>query len=413
MNDQFTSTRTLTLWIHSDAGTSTGTGEVILNANSFPEAGEGEYVELLKATDELTQGSVQSSALIFKVEPFPKDYLRKQNQLQISVTQAMAHRFNLSNRNQVFVTVVPRPIPQHQFATTIEVFFSASYLSRADMMRFSLSLIDMAVWTGQRLPLPGLHYKLRIGDIWTHGKKRQSAIISERTKIIYRSQSAEIIIFLQIAAEGWTFDVDGSLFYEKAIGSFLPELFSRWYRQNTSHSVTIVLVSRVIYDEEDISFPQAEIFNTDVENRKCRDFYNVIIDAQINPYWPSVLRKLKEQFFKFQKSVLLDFKPRTDGKLVGRISNAHDGPVLESINLAVNRFDAHHIDRDLQRSGATLIFITPGTCHFYVDKLLLRLTTERMRKLGTVFDCVSLGKAPLHQVPVFRFSCCHGKFRRN
>jgi hypothetical protein len=91
-------------------------------------------------------------------------------------------------------------------------------------------------------------------------------------------------------------------------------------------------------------------------------------------------------------------------KLSGHLSSAHNGNVLEAINLAINAFEHHYVDRDLQRTGLSVVFITAGTCQFHVDKSLLRLTTERMIDLGVTVDCVSLAKMPLHQVPLFRFS---------
>ena len=47
----------------------------------------------------------------------------------------------------------------------------------------------------------------------------------------------------------------------------------------------------------------------------------------------------------------------------------------------------------------TIIMVTAGTCFFHVDKLLLRLTTERLVDMGVTLDCVSLSKIPMHEVP--------------
>lgn len=96
--------------------------------------------------------------------------------------------------------------------------------------------------------------------------------------------------------------------------------------------------------------------------------------------------------------------PRPDGKLAGKISAAHEGGVLEAINMALSAFDKHYIDRDLQRTGLSIVIITAGTSHFNVDKNLLRLTTERMIDEGFGVDCVSLAKMPLHAVPLFKYS---------
>lgn len=102
--------------------------------------------------------------------------------------------------------------------------------------------------------------------------------------------------------------------------------------------------------------------------------------------------------------MLLRSSPRDDGKLAGKISAAHEGGVLEAINMALSAFDKHYVDRDLQRTGLSIVIITAGTSHFNVDKNLLRLTTERMIDEGFGVDCVSLAKMPLHAVPLFKYT---------
>lgn len=85
------------------------------------------------------------------------------------------------------------------------------------------------------------------------------------------------------------------------------------------------------------------------------------------------------------------------------ISAAHEGGVLEAINMALSAFDKHYVDRDLQRTGLSIVIVTAGTSHFHVDKNLLRLTMERMVDEGIGVDLVSLAKMPLHAVPLFRY----------
>lgn len=82
---------------------------------------------------------------------------------------------------------------------------------------------------------------------------------------------------------------------------------------------------------------------------------------------------------------------------------AYEGNVLEAVNLALNPFDEHYIDRDLSRTGLSMTIVTPGTGHFAVDKKLLRLTSERMVDHGIGLDLVCLTKMPLHSVPLFSY----------
>ena len=47
----------------------------------------------------------------------------------------------------------------------------------------------------------------------------------------------------------------------------------------------------------------------------------------------------------YQKDLLLNLRPRADGKLAGRIAAAHEGNVLEAINLCISSFDKHYVVR--------------------------------------------------------------------
>ena len=66
-------------------------------------------------------------------------------------------------------------------------------------------------------------------------------------QIVFRSQSAQIHIFIQMSAEMWEFDFFGDLYFEKTVNGFLNELFGKWKEKNCNHEVTIVLFSRTYY----------------------------------------------------------------------------------------------------------------------------------------------------------------------
>jgi hypothetical protein len=90
-------------------------------------------------------------------------------------------------------------------------------------------------------------------------------------------------------------------------------------------------------------------------------------------------------------------------RLVGRLSYAHDGPILQALNLALGSTERHFIDRALSITGAGMIVVTPGAGVYHVDKHLLRLTTTRVLDQGFGIDLVCLAPRPLHQAPIFSF----------
>jgi hypothetical protein len=233
------------------------------------------------------------------------------------------------------------------------------------------------------------------------------------TKAIYRSFSAKITIFIQVCRELWQFAGDGERYNEKIVHSFLPALFSKWMEAGTNHTVTIVLISRVFYDESEIDYAAGPL-QKDERGEWYKDFYKVITDLEVIHEWKPTLVSLKNSFWDFQRDILLTHHYHhatldsgvgapAQVRLVGRISDAHDGPILEALNLGLNSTENHYIDRSLNLTGSTTIIISPGTGYFRVSKSLLRLTTTRMLDQGFICSLVLLTKPPLYQSPVFSF----------
>lgn len=240
-------------------------------------------------------------------------------------------------------------------------------------------------------------------------------------------------MFIQVCRELWEFAGDGERYNEKIVHSFLPALFTKWREAGTTHIVTIVLISRVFYDESEVEYAAGPLRKDD-DGRWYKDFFKVITDLEVVYDWKPTLVSLKDSFWAFQRDILLahhyhraslapassssdsrsqinvatkdghNATSETDNvRLVGQLSYAYDGPILEALNLSLNPVETHYIDRSLSLTGSATIIITPGTGYFRVNKHLLRLTTARLLDQGFVLDLVSLTKSPLHQSPIFAF----------
>lgn len=195
--------------------------------------------------------------------------------------------------------------------------------------------------------------------------------------------------------------------------SFLPALYGKWRDAGTNHIVTIVLISRVFYDQSEIDYASGPL-RRDEQSRWYKDFFKVMTDLEVIYDWKPTLVSLKDSFWQFQRDILLNHHYHQASlnttaqnpyraRLIGEISYAHDGPILEALNLGLNPTETHYIDRSLSLTGACTILITPGTGYFRVTKQLLRLTTTRMLDQGFALDLVSLAKPPIHQSPIFSF----------
>jgi hypothetical protein len=180
--------------------------------------------------------------------------------------------------------------------------------------------------------------------------------------------------------------------------------------------VTIILFARIYYDEGEVDylnrFGLTHGLAQDHNKNWCKDFFRVVVDFEKRADWNHSLGEIKRVLEKSEREILLDFHlshlsgsqhDHDEKRIVGRWSFAYEGNVLEAINVALNPFDEHYIDRDLSRTGLSMTILTPGTGHFAVGKNLLRLTTERMIDHGIGLDLVCLTKMPLHSVPLFSY----------
>ncbi|KDQ61245.1 hypothetical protein JAAARDRAFT_204979 [Jaapia argillacea MUCL 33604] len=336
------------------------------------------------------------------------------HQLQISIPKPLAETFGIRTNVEVTVTKVDS---EKCSADHVEFIFQDQYLGRNDMWRLGKQLVGQCVYVDQEIMFLGA-VAARIQNIYIDGKKVSSACISPTTKTIFRSLSARVTIFIQVCRELWEFAGDGERYNEKIVHSFLPSLFSKWRESGTNHTVTIVLISRVYYDKATEIEYAAGPLRQDDDGGWYKDFFKVITDLEVVGDWRPTLVSLKDSFWAFQRDILLTHHyhrasvtfpsasaigPPEQVRLVGHLSFAHDGPILEAINLGLNPTETHYVDRSLSLTGSSTILITPGTGYFRVSKQLLRLTTVRLLDQGFGLDLVSLAKPPLHQSPIFAF----------
>ncbi|KII88192.1 hypothetical protein PLICRDRAFT_41333 [Plicaturopsis crispa FD-325 SS-3] len=385
-------------WVHDAKDPPT----VIFNQSWWPGVAEGDMLQITGGNSEDT-----SSGFLFVV---PKDEGCPKPQLQISIAKPIADAFGLRNNGEVTISKVDKTL---FCADYVEFVFQDQYLGRNDMWRMGEALVGQCVYKDQEIKFLG-SICAKIQTIYTAGKKVSAACMTSSTKTIFRSLSAKVTIFIQICRELWEFADDGERYNEKIVHSFLPALFGKWREAGTNHTVTIVLISRVYYDQSEIEYAAGPLRRDD-DGGWYKDFYKVITDLEVINDWKSTLVGLKTSFWDFQRDILLTHHyhratletaamgPADQVRLVGRLSFAHEGPILEALNLGLNPTETHYIDRSLSLTGAATILITPGTGYFKVSKQLLRLTTTRMLDQGFGLDLVSLAKPPLHQSPILSF----------
>ena len=346
---------------------------------------------------------------LFKLKQNDDQQLRRLT-AALSISEHVSQVFPFRNRSEVILSKVE---PADVEADFIELYFTGQYLGRADMWRLGMSLENRCVFIRQKVEFAGIMSEIK--HIYINGKRRAAGYVTSRTKTIFRSKSAQSYLFLHLCKEMFDFDEDGERYYEKALYGFIPELFARWRDSQANHVVTIILFARVFYTPTEISHlanmnPRGKFLNAlqhDSYLGHYKDFYKVIVDFETRQEWHTIMPVLKQQMLETHEEILLIYHKDEDEtaqvKIVGRLGYAYEGNVLECMNLVLNPFDESYIDRDLSRTGLSILIITPGVGHFAVNKNMLRLTTERLLDLGITLDLVCLAQLPLHVTPIFSF----------
>lgn len=149
----------------------------------------------------------------------------------------------------------------------------------------------------------------------------------------------------------------------------------------SNHEVTIVLFSRTFYDakhREEFPSYMRDCLQTDYRGRFYEDFYRVAIQNERNDDWSSILVQLRRLFTSYQSTVLR-YHERPDVVIpAAKNSTAAQGNFLEVLNISLNVFEKHYLDRSFDRTGQLSIVVTPGVGVFEVDRELSNITKQRV-----------------------------------
>lgn len=89
--------------------------------------------------------------------------------------------------------------------------------------------------------------------------------------------------------------------------------------------------------------------------------------------------QLRRLFTSYQNTVLR-YHDRSGGMTVPATnSTAAQGNFLEVLNISLNVFEKHYLDRSFDRTGQLSVVVTPGVGVFEVDRELTNITKQRVK----------------------------------
>ncbi|CAG9783619.1 unnamed protein product [Diatraea saccharalis] len=367
--------------------------DLIINLKDYPGLKEKDIVEIYHPENDYPRLLLQVTKM--DVPARGRD--------TISVEHSIATTFQLRTFSDVYVNIVN---VADVALDSVELTFKDQYMGRSEMWRLKNHLVSTCVYLNKKIEYCGGAIRCQVYEMWSQGDRVACGVITEDTKIVFRSSTSMVYLFIQMSSEMWDFDIHGDLYFEKAVNGFLADLFAKWKKNGSNHEVTIVLFSRTFYKAKSLEeFPQhmKECLQKDYRGRFYEDFYRVAVQNERYEDWSNVLLQLRRLFTDYQK-IVLQYHERPNIDIPTAInSTAAQGNFLEVLNMSLNVFEKHYLDRCFDRTGQLSVVITPGVGVFEVDRELTNVTKQRIIDNGVGSDLVCVGEQPLHAVPLLKF----------
>uniref|UniRef100_A0ABD2W5E2 DEP domain-containing protein n=1 Tax=Trichogramma kaykai TaxID=54128 RepID=A0ABD2W5E2_9HYME len=367
--------------------------DLIINPKDYPGIKTGDVVEIYDPDDIF-------SRLLLQVTAFKEDLQTRET---ISVESTVASMFQLRTYGDVYMNIVD---PAKVALDSVELTFKDQYMGRSEMWRLKNSLVNTCVYMNKKIEFCGGSIRCQVYEMWLQGDRVACGVITDDTKVVFRSSTSMVYLFIQMSSEMWDFDIHGDLYFEKAVNGFLADLFQKWKKNGSNHEVTIVLFSRTFYNATSLEeFPNymRECLQQDYRGRFYEDFYRVAVQNERYDDWSNVLVQLRKLFTDYQKLVLEYHQKPGIEMPAATNSTAAQGNFLEVLNMSLNVFEKHYLDRSFDRTGQLSVVITPGVGVFEVDRELTNVTKQRIIDNGVGSDLVCVGEQPLHAVPLLKF----------
>lgn len=308
------------------------------------------------------------------------------------------------------------------------------FLSKRDLWHMQLAMMQRRgriIYCGYSQNfcehVPRSHIEQLLG---ADGKPVFCGSVSMRTEVIFRSSSAHMFLLIEVSAELFQYGLMG-LPYWQILLDCLGQCMERVCNASSkkmSHYIRLLLFARrkptvgTTPGDGTCRAPTAtrKEFTAYGPPEDHQDFYDVIFEGYASAMpSPQELRSRVSRIFltlleeeeKYKKDPTAWVEQQKGAKpsemgpwqrmRAGELVESEEGNLLECLNLALNHFDQHHLDRDLKVSGQVVVIITAGCGLIRTrTKELYLLTNRRCLAAGhTSFQLVGVKDPPWHRVP--------------
>ena len=337
--------------------------------------------------------NLQADALpyVFIFREFDQNERFKTRNLQLSVSRDVAAVHGFYPRMSVCIAEADKD--QHA-ATHVELTFSDP-LNRADLWKLTISELSRreCVYQGQELLFLN-SIKIYVKKLFVAGRRAPSALFTKHSRPVFRSTSARFILGIQVSREMLQFDdeLSGAVLWAKA-ADFVSTLLKRWKTKGTQHMLSVLLFTRLFSHRPASEMPSPHV-----------DLYRVVASDLPAFDTAHIMRNLEKSFRSFVNDIRLQtlFQSAEPSSTPEKtVAYARHGNLLEAINLSISACWLDDMDLDFERTGTSLVVLTPGSGSFHVDESLLRITGERLSGRSIGVELVCLSALPLHVVPLF------------
>lgn len=381
--------------------------------------------------------------------------------LQVSVLKEIAAQCRLETFQPV---TVRRVQPQDVMLDYMELTFKDQFLSRADIWRFKVAALGSCVYVGKHVAALGMRAQvegLLAGnqDAFSGvvGNETKMIFRSRSARIVWLIQmSADMWEFapdgelyyekllnrwLKKLIAKWS---GGSVSHSVTVITFSRSIYEReqfpvdYDPRNEPFTYSTAMQQKpagVHGSAFADGYDFGPTIHVDPQTGKFyEDFYKVVVMNYTGPDWSHLLTLLKQEFACYhdkhrwrapEEDMPADYElcpwpskeseaSELDGKRAnprynvkwktlphGVPTRASEGNVLEAINVTLNILDKHYMDRDLRRTGQSIVMLTAGSGVFHTPQKLSQITKQRMMDNGVGMDLISLATPPMHVVPLF------------